>query len=130
MVFFGLLALMFIGCSNTPQKAVENMYDALNKGDLSKLLKNTTEPMSGAFAAMALRECSVDKEKYKADDLKLVETCMLELYSNLSVKKIKLIKEDGNSAQVEAIIKNNSIESTVNLSLIKVDREWRVTTGK
>ena len=117
--------VLFTGCTDTPDKTTQDMYDAMQKGNLSKLIKNTTDPISGAIAARALRECSVDKKSY-TDELKLVEDCMLELYSNLSVKSIKLIKEDGSSALIEAEIKNNATQSKVKLNLIKIDNKWKV----
>ncbi len=122
---FLLLSIFFIGCTNSPDKTVEEMYDALKKGNLSKLINNTTDKMSGAFAGRALKECSVDKKSY-TDDLKLVEDCMLELYSDLSVKSIKLVKEDATSALVEAVVQNNKIESKAKIALIKVDGKWKV----
>ncbi len=128
-ILLPFLTLLFIGCSSTPEKTVENMYDSLKKGDLSKLLNSTTDQMSGAFAARALRDCSVDKKSY-TDDLKLVQDCMVEMYSKLDVKKIKLIKEDKESALVEVIVKNGLIENTTNINLIRVDGEWRVTTSE
>jgi hypothetical protein len=118
--------LFFIGCSNTPEEAVNGMYDGLKKGNLSTLLQNTTEPTSGAFSAKALRECSVDKKSY-TDDLKLVEDCLTEMYSNIEIKSLKLIKEEKDTASVEVNIKNGSIENNTTINLIKVDGRWKVT---
>ena len=101
------------------------MYDALKKGNLSKLIKNTTDKISGGLAGRALKECSVDKKSY-TDDLKLVEDCMLELYSDLSVKSIRVVKEDGTSALIEAVISNKATQSNVKLNLTKVDGKWKV----
>ena len=97
----------------------------ISGAEFSKLINNTTDKMSGAFAGRALKECSVDKKSY-TDDLKLVEDCMLELYSDLSVKSIKLVKEDATSALVEAVVQNNKIESKAKIALIKVDGKWKV----
>lgn len=128
-ILLPFLALLLIGCSSAPEKTVESMYDSLKKGDLPKLLNSTTDQMSGALAARALRDCSVDKKSY-TDNLKLVQDCMVEMYSKLDVKKIKLIKEDKNTALIEVIVKNDSIENTTKINLIKVDNEWQVTLDK
>lgn len=128
-ILLPFLALLFIGCSSATEKTVESMYDSLKKGDLPKLLNSTTDQMSGALAARALRDCSVDKKSY-TDDLKLVEDCLAELYSKIEVKSIKLIKEEKDTALVEANIKNGTIENTVNINLIKLDNKWKVTTSK
>lgn len=118
--------LFFIGCSNTPEEAVHGMYDGLKKGNLSILLKNTTDSTSRAFATKALAECSVDKKSY-TDDLMLVEDCLAEMYSNIEIKNIKLVKQDKDTALAEANVKNGQIDKTAYINLVKTDGRWKVT---
>jgi hypothetical protein len=102
------------------------MYDGLKKGNLSILLKNTTDSTSRAFATKALAECSVDKKSY-TDDLKLVEDCLAEMYSNIEIKNIKLVKQDKDTALAEANVKNGQIDKTAYINLVKTDGRWKVT---
>ncbi len=123
-------SILFVGCSTTPEDAVHNVYDAIKNGDMVKLINNSNYGTRGHFIKPALRECSVDKSKYKDDDIKLVEDCLREKYSDISVTIDTSVKISKTESDINITVKNNSLESTYQLKVMKVEGVWIVVAGK
>ncbi|QOY55389.1 hypothetical protein HUE87_03900 [Candidatus Sulfurimonas marisnigri] len=120
-----LPALLLIGCSGSPKDAVSNMYDALQDGNIVKLVNNTGESLNIMLISNSLKECSVNKKGY-TDNLKLTHDCLVEKYADLSYKDIDitLLSEDKGYAKVTVIA--NSKERTITLLVQKIDDTWIV----
>lgn len=121
-----ILAILLSGCTDTPEQTVKDMYEGLQKGDLAKVIKNTTDPLSGAFAANALKKCSVDKKSYDSH-LDLVNECLKETYSKLQLKSVELVSKSDNEAVVKVTVESDSVKNSTELNLVKVDGKWKAS---
>lgn len=125
-----LPALLLIGCSNTPKDSVDNMYDALKNGNVVKLANNVHETMSISLMSEAIKYCSLDKNNYKDNQIKLTNYCLEEMYSNLKYKDVKTNKTSENQAFVEATVIDNEMEKKVIFTVQKKDGRWMVIGRK
>jgi uncharacterized protein (UPF0210 family) len=125
----GLTALLLTGCSNTPKDAVENMYDALQSGNVVKLANNVAEAMSISLMSESIKDCSIDKNS-RSDKIKLTNDCLEEKYSTLNYKDIKITNIDEDKAYAEVRVKNNNMESVVTFAVEKIDGKWMVAGRK
>ncbi len=125
-IFFAMAIFLITGCSNTPKGSVEDLYDAIKKGDLQKLSRTTTERTTGMFALAALRDCSIDKKLYK-DEMKLVEACLLEEYSNITFKSVKITMVSENEADAIVNFMEGQNEQNIPFKVYKLDDLWKVS---
>ena len=119
------LSLVFIGCSSTPQSAIENTFDALKNGHFPQLMKNTTYPISKAYSAQALAKCSVNKKDYANDDLELMHLCLKEEYANIKVENIILTSISENETKAEVTVLYDKRITHI-FSIQKIDEQWRL----
>ncbi len=119
------ILLLLIGCSNTPEEAVGDVYDALQEGNMVKLVNNSTDKISGALAVNALKDCKVNKKEYE-DDLKLMHDCLIEKYATMKVKKIEIKILSEIEADANITIEMNSKEYTRKQKVRKIENRWRV----
>lgn len=124
-----LPALLFFACSNSPKDSIENMYNALQTGDIVKLANNTDESLSISLIIESLKECSLDKNKIK-DEIKLSNDCLREKYSNLNYKKIEITDISNDTAYAEVILIENNKENVIKLEVKKIDGKWMVAGRK
>lgn len=122
-------ALLFVGCSNTPQDAVANMYEALQEGNSIKLANNVEEAMSITLISDSLKECSI-KRKKDSDDIKRTNECLREKYSNLKYKDIKTEEISEDSAYVKVTVLHNKTENEISFIAKKIDGKWMVMSRK
>lgn len=125
-----LPALIFIGCSNSPKGAVENMYDALQSGNAVKLANNVAETMSISLMSESIKECSLDKNNYKDEQIKLTNSCLKEKYSNLKYKDIKANKISEDEADVEVTLIENNAETKITFAVQNIKGRWMVVSRK
>jgi len=120
-----LSVILFIGCSNTPEDAISNTYDAIIEGDGVKLSRSANDNMSVFFIREALETCSVDKKSY-IDDMKLANDCLKEKYQDLKYKHIEIVKvsEDKAYSRLEVITNGEKKNTTLLLQII--DGKWIV----
>ena len=123
-------AILMVGCSNAPEDAVYGMYDALKKGSLVELNKYATEPIAGSLSLRALKECRLNKEIYKDNDLEFVHKCLIEMYSDVVVTNISLkrIAEDKIYADIDINLK--SLKEHHTYGLLDVGFKWKVAHEK
>ena len=121
---------LFAGCSTTPEDAVENVYDAIKEGDMPKLINNSNYAIRGVFIRTALFECSVDKSKYINDDLKLVEECLREKYSNINVEISSATMLSETEADINITMYSNVQALKHQLKVVKVEHKWKVVDAK
>ena len=55
--FMATVLLFVVGCTATPEDAVRNVYDALEEGDMVKLVHNSTDEISAALLYYSLLYC-------------------------------------------------------------------------
>ncbi len=122
-------ALLFVGCSNTPQDAVANMYEALQEGNSIKLANNVEEAMSITLISDSLKECSIERKK-DSDDIKRTNECLREKYSNLKYKDIKTEEISEDSAYVKVTVLHNKTENEISFVTKKIDGKWMVISRK
>ncbi|MDA7818004.1 hypothetical protein N9A28_07425 [Sulfurimonas sp.] len=123
------LILIFNACSSTPESAVTNTFDALKYGHFPKLMKNTTYPISKAYSARALKNCSVDKLKYKSDDLELMHLCLIEEYKDIKVEKTVILNVTKDEAQAEVTVMYDK-KVTHKFGIANIEGQWRLTPPK
>lgn len=119
------IALLLSACSSTPQDAITNTFDALKEGHFPKLMKNTTYPISKAYASKALATCSVDKSKYENDDIGLMNICLIQEYKDIKIKKITIKSISENKAEAEVTVMYKE-EITYKYEIHKIDNQWRL----
>ena len=124
------LSLLLLGCSNTPESSVENMYEGLKDGNFLKFAKYTNDPVTRIFSVKALSTCSVDKTSYADSDFSLLDDCFIEKYSDLELRNIFIKPISENRAKAKVIVKENSQEKTYEFVVVKSDKGWRVTYMK
>ena len=117
--------LIFSACSSSPEDAVTNTFDALKNGHFPKLMKNTTYPISRTYAAKALSTCSVDKLKYKDDDLELMHICLMEKYKDIKVEKVNVKKISDIKYEAEVTVTYDK-EVTHKFEIHKIEDQWRL----
>lgn len=122
--FLTFISILFIGCSDTPKSTVEDMYDSLKHGEVANLYRITTESKARALTLEALKTCSVDKASYNKEDLSLGEDCFKEMYGNISVKSIEVLKATENEAFVKIVYDDNNETITNREYLRKRDGKW------
>ena len=120
-----LTVLLLTGCSNTPEDAVTNVYDAIIEGDVVKLSNNGDENINIFFARKALEKCTVDKTKY-TDDIKLTNDCLKENYKDLEYKNIKITKLTKDRTYAELEVTNNNVTSNITLLVQNIEGKWMV----
>lgn len=120
-----ITTIFLSACSSTPENAVENTFDALKNGHFPKLMKNTTYPISKAYSSQALSKCSVDKLKYKDDDIELMNICLREEYKDIKVKKITIKNISNNEAEAEVTVIYDK-EITHKFEIHKIEDQWRL----
>ena len=125
-----LPALLFFGCSNTPKDAVDNMYNALQNGNVVKLANNVEESMSILLMAESIKVCSLNKNDYKDNQIKLTNYCLEEMYSGLDYKDVKTNKISEDKAYVEVTVINKNKEDRVTFTVQKIDGKWMVSGRK
>lgn len=122
-------ALLFVGCSNTPDDAVSNMYEALKEGNSVKLADNAEEAMSISLMSESLKNCNMQK-KEDTDDMSKINECLKQKYENLKYKNIETEKISQDSAYVKVIIIQNDIQNDITLNVKKIDGKWMVMGRK
>ncbi len=127
-LLFIFIALL-VGCSNTPEDAVRNVYVAIQEGDTVKLVNNSTDKVSGALIVTALGDCHVNKKEY-TDDMKLVEDCLVEKYNNINIKKIKIIMVSESQADANVTLQRAGEEYDYQLKVVKIENRWKVSMGE
>jgi hypothetical protein len=120
-----LPALLLIGCSNTPENAVSNLYDAIKEGNAVKMANNGNDNINIFFTRQALEKCSVDKTSY-TDDIKLANDCLKENYKDLEYKNIKITKVTEDNVYAELEVTNNNVKNNVTLLVKYIDGKWTV----
>lgn len=123
-------ALLLIGCSNSPKDAVENMYDALQSGNVVKLANNVAETMSISLMSESIKECSLDKNDYKDEQVKLTNNCLEEKYSSLKYKDVKTNKISEDNAYVKVTVLENDTKNDIVFNVKKIDGKWMVLSRK
>ena len=128
-ISFITLTFFIAGCTSSPEKSVEDLYDAIKTGNMQKLSRTTMDKTTGMFALAALRDCSIDKSFYK-EDIELVEACLVEEYGDITFKsvKISMVSEDEADAIVSFI--QDSSEQNIRLKVYKLDDLWKVSIGE
>jgi len=121
--------ILFIGCSRSPKDAVDNMYDALQSGNVVKLANNAAEPMSIALMSGAIKDCSIDKDSY-SDKIKLTNNCLKEKYGAITYKDIKTTDISQEKAHVEVTVIRNNKAKPITLTVEKIDGKWMVSSRK
>jgi len=121
------LSLLLLGCSNTPQSSIENMYEALQEGNFLKFSKYTNDPVTRIYSVKALSTCSVDKTSYKDGDFSLLDNCFVEKYSDLEFKNIKITNISEKKVSAEVIVMENKKEKLYRYIILKGEKNWRVT---
>lgn len=124
-----LPAVLFIGCSS-PKSAVDNMYDALQSGNVVKLANNAEEAMSISLMSESMKECSLDKKKYTDQQIKFTNFCLQEKYSAIRYKDIKTTDIDEDKAYVEVTVVKDNNESIITFAVQKIDGRWMVKGRK
>lgn len=124
-----LPTILFIGCSNTPNDAVTNMYDALKEGNVVKLANNTDESMSVMLIADSLKECSIDKKSY-TDEMKLAIDCIIEKYADIKYKNVETVNIINEHAYVKVSVISNNNENSLTLIVKKIGDKWMVKAPK
>ena len=123
-----LLTLLFVGCSNTPKESINDLFNGLKNADMLELVRNSSEGVTGAFATDGLKSCSVNKKEY-IDDEKLVHDCLVEKFSDLSVRNINLFNISDDQVNADVIINSNSKDKLYKLKLIKTNFKWIVNNA-
>ena len=125
LLVFTILLVVFTGC-NKPENAVENVFDALKKGDLAKLSMNSTLKTTKYFSMNALRQCNLDRTKYKDNEMALVDKCLKKVYSGVDTKiiNIALVKKGEVDVDVEIRLNENII--CHKWKVVKLQGDWRV----
>ena len=118
--------LIMSGCSSNPKSSVEDLYDSIKKGDLVKLSRSTTERTTGAFSLAALKNCSEDKKSY-TDDMKLVEKCLVEEYSNTTLKSVNIFNVSETEADANVTLLIGLDEKEMHLNVYKIENQWKVS---
>ncbi|MEA3371692.1 MAG: DUF4878 domain-containing protein [Campylobacterota bacterium] len=129
-VLISTISLLLIGCSATPEDAVQNVYDSIKEGDMPKLIKNSSYEIRNPFIRSALFECSVDKSKYTGKDLELVQDCLKEKYGGIHVEigTANLISQT--EADINVTMQSNTRVFNHQLKVVKIENKWKVVTGK
>jgi len=120
------ITFLFVGCSNTPEEAITDLYDSIKDGDLQKLSRVTTEKTTGAFSLSALRDCTADKPSYN-DEMQLVEDCLIEKYKNTNFKSVKITMKSETLADANVSIEQDSKEFNYIFKVYKVNDMWKVS---
>ena len=130
MTLLASMSILFIGCSNTPESTVENMYMSMKNGDIPKLYTVTTESKAKDLTLKALETCSVDKLSYKKDDLKLAQICFKEMHSKMAIKNITVDEKTETEALISITYDNNAQRLTKQEYLRNRDGDWLVFINK
>ena len=120
-----VVSLLFVGCSNTPKSAVENMYSSMKDGDFHKFSDNTINPIFDKISLNALVKCSVDKSKYSNPNF-LVNDCLVEMYKYLDIRKVKIENVSDSEAKVDVRFLLNNKAQIHSLRVVKVENRWVV----
>ncbi len=126
IILITAMSYMFIGCSDTPQNSLEDMYYGLKEGNVPKVYRVTSEAKARALTVEALKDCSVDKTAYKDDNFKLGEDCFVEMFGDIEIKNIEVTKtsETKASAVVTYVSDSKSIKRKEQLR--KINGKWLV----
>ena len=126
IILLTIISSMFIGCSDTPKDILEDMYCGLKEGDVPKVYRVTSEAKARALTVDALKDCSVDKSKYKEDNFKLGEDCFVEMYRDIDIKSIEITQISETKASALVTYEKNSKDITKKEELRKINGKWLV----
>lgn len=120
------IIVSFSGCSNTPESVVENMFDAMQKGDYVKFVHNTRDPLTFGLTIRTLNECKIEMEKLKDVDIDEMSECFAKVYKYLDLRKIEVqqVSSDRIDAKARYIFNNKPIVD--DFVLKQFDGEWKV----
>ena len=120
-----IISLLLTGCSNKPEDAVNNLFDGIKEGDYLKVSRNTNDKVAAKFSLTALKNCSVDKKKYK-DDFALMHDCLVEEYAGMKVKNIDINLVSETEAKAKITVENKSEEMIYIFKVLKIEEKWKV----
>lgn len=125
VVFYAILLVVITGCSK-PKDAIDNVFTALQEGDLAELSRNSSLKTTKYFSMSALKKCNINRDKYKDNEIALVNKCFRKVYSDLNIIKINInvISDDEADANVTILLNQESIQ--YRWKVFKAEEIWKV----
>ena len=125
VAFYAILLVLVTGCSK-PKDAIDNVFTALQEGDLAELSRNSSLKTTKYFSMSALKKCNINRAEYKDNEMALVNKCFLKVYSDLSITQININVVSDEEADANVTIMLNEEAVKYRWKVFKVEEVWKV----
>jgi len=126
--FIVMFLLLLTGCSDTPKKTVESVFEALEDGDLARLSYESSLKTSGYFSMYALKQCNLDLQtnKFKNKELEILDMCIKKAYADTRLEKVSIDMLSENEANAHVQIKSHNKYINHTWKVLKINDQWKL----
>jgi len=125
LLFLGIVFL-FSGCSDTPKKTVLNIFEALEEGDLATISRESSLKTSGYFSMYALKKCDLPRDKYKDNELELLDKCIKIAYTDTKLESLTIDILSENEAIAHVVTKSHNQKQNHTWKVLKIEEDWKL----
>jgi hypothetical protein len=123
--------VFFVGCSSPQEKAIDNMYDALENGNVEKFKNSVTNSTANLIFMSLNMQCHPTDKDFKSKSRnEQLSYCMKQVFSDQKHKVVEI--KEISAVEAKAIVSNESDGKFVNetLDLVKHGDDWKVNIHK